>query len=60
MAEIVLGLAASHGSSTFTPSSAWGLVAARDRRRPYYEDMLAKAPPEMEAAVTPERLEERY
>ena len=60
MAEIVLGLAASHGSSTFAPSSTWELFAARDRRRPYYEDMLAKAPPEMEAAVAPERLEERY
>ena len=41
MAEIVLGLAASHGSSTFAPSSTWDFYAARDRRKPYYDEMLA-------------------
>ena len=59
MAEIVLGLAASHGSSTFAPSSTWGFYGERDKRKPYYEEMLAKAGPAMAKEASPEKMEEK-
>ena len=60
MAEIVLGIAASHGSSTFAPSSTWDFYAARDRRKPYYDEMLAKAGPGMAKEASPEKMEEKF
>ncbi len=60
MAEIVLGIAASHGSSTFAPSSTWGFYGDRDKRKPYYEEMLAKAGPAMAKEASPEKMEEKF
>ncbi len=60
MAEIVLGIAASHGSSTFAPSSTWDFYAARDKRKPYYDEMLAKAGPDMAKEASPEKMEEKF
>ena len=60
MAEIVLGIAASHGSSTFAPSSTWDFYAARDRRKPYYDEMLANAGPGMAKEASPEKMEEKF
>ena len=60
MAEIVLGIAASHGSSTFAPSTTWDFYAARDKRKPYYEEMLAKAGPGMAKEASPEKMEEKF
>jgi len=60
MAQVVLGLGASHGSSTFAPAHTWEFYAERDKRRRYYQDMLDRAGASFESASQPERWEAMF
>ncbi len=61
MAEIILGLGASHGAQTHIAAAQWPLWGAKDKEDPRfdYEELLAGAKPGMEAEITSERMEER-
>ena len=60
MAEVVLGLGASHGSSTFAPASEWGFYADRDKRKRFYQSMLDRADGSLESRITQERWDEDF
>lgn len=62
MAEIVLGLAAAHGGPTTTPASRWPQQTGETDPRIDYEMLLrtAKARPEIQDEITPEKMQERY
>ena len=60
MADVVLGIGASHGSSTFAPARTWGFYADRDKRRRYYQDMLDRTAGSLDGRITPEHWEEEF
>jgi hypothetical protein len=60
LADIVLGLGASHGSSTFAPPATWEFYADRDRHRRIYQDLLDHADGSLEALSSPERWGEYF
>jgi hypothetical protein len=62
MAEIVLGLGASHGPPVTMPASQWPLLREKDMRdkRMDYEALLKTARPGMEDECTDERMAARY
>jgi hypothetical protein len=60
MAKVVLGLGASHGSSTFAPPSTWEFYADRDRHRRIYQKLLDRADGSLAKRSTPEQWEEYF
>jgi 3-O-methylgallate 3,4-dioxygenase len=57
VAKVVLGIGASHGSSTFAPPSTWEFYAERDRHRRIYQTLLDRADGSLEALASPDRWE---
>ena len=57
MAKVVLGLGASHGSSTFAPPSTWEFYAERDRHRRIYRTLLDRADGSLAGRCAPEQWE---
>ena len=62
MAEIVLGLAASHGPPVTMPASQWPLLKEKDMKdkRMDYTALLKAARPNLDEECTPERMEARF
>lgn len=69
MAQIVLGIGTSHTPMLNAPPEVWPRFVERDARRPHldragrpvtYEQLLAQAPPDMAAQLTPERMAQRH
>ncbi|MXW31322.1 MAG: hypothetical protein F4X54_01405 [Chloroflexi bacterium] len=62
MASIVLGIGSSHGPSIQTDPVGWPRLGDADTRDPRfdYQSLLANAPSDIEAQLTPEKQRERY
>ncbi len=62
MAEIVLGLGASHGPPVTMPASQWNLLREKDihDKRMDYNALLTLAKPNIDEECTEERMEARY
>lgn len=70
MAQIVLGLATSHGPQLSTSPDVWHVHVERDKRnhelwasdgKPHsYEELLARADPAIAKELTPEKFQARY
>ena len=63
MAEIVLGIGASHGPTIqATSAEKWGALGQKDLEDPRYDfaAFLAAAPPNLADEITPERMRERH
>ena len=61
MAQVTLGFVTSHGP-ILGPTDAWLRLVETDKRdiRLNYEELLRSAPPNLEAEIAPEKLQERY
>ncbi len=62
MAEIVLGLGASHGPPVTMPADLWHMLMTKDQvdKRMDYNELLKTAPPDIEEQITLERKQARY
>ena len=62
MAEVVLGLAASHGPPVTMPASQWHMLREKDinDKRMDYQALLKVAKPNIDEEWTEERMQERY
>jgi hypothetical protein len=62
MANIVLGIGASHGPTIQTPPDRWLLLGDKDREDPRYSygAVLDMAPQDMEDQITPARMQQRH
>jgi len=62
MAEIVLGIATSHGPQLRTPAERWHLFLEKDQkdRRFDYQDLLAQAKPEIRHQLSGEIFKSKY
>ena len=63
MAEIVMGIGASHGPTIQSTSiDQWLALGQKDMEDPRYsyEEMLKQAPPDIEEQLKPERMQERH
>jgi hypothetical protein len=62
MAEIVLGLGASHGPPVTMPASQWPMLMEKDQvdKRMDYAALVKTAKPTIHEEITPERMQERF
>jgi hypothetical protein len=62
MAEIVLGLGASHGPPVTMPASNWSMLMEKDQvdKRMDYAALVKSAKPNIHEEITPERMQERF
>ncbi len=62
MAEIVLGLGASHGPPVTMPASNWSMLMEKDQvdKRMDYAALVKAEKPTIHEEITPERMQERY
>jgi 3-O-methylgallate 3,4-dioxygenase len=62
MADIVLGLGASHGPPVTMPSELWGMLMEKDQKdkRMDYNALCQTAPANIHDEITPEKMKARY
>ena len=62
MADIVLGLAASHSPQLRIPPQRWQLLLEKDQKDPRfnYRELLEKAKPDIQSQLTPEVFEAKF